>query len=48
VTPFRAQATRIRELLAQRGHGKFAEVRIGTAHTFQGGELARLIIRRWF
>ncbi|MGH3972376.1 MAG: AAA domain-containing protein, partial [Pseudonocardiaceae bacterium] len=38
VTPFRAQAARIRELLAQRGHGEFAAVRVGTAHTFQGGE----------
>ncbi len=38
VTPFRAQATRIRQLLKQRGHGAFDAVRVGTAHTFQGGE----------
>lgn len=38
VTPFRAQAARIRELLRQRGQGQFDAVRVGTAHTFQGGE----------
>jgi len=38
VTPFRAQAARIRDLLEQRGQGQFDAVRVGTAHTFQGGE----------
>ncbi|TDP96304.1 AAA domain-containing protein [Labedaea rhizosphaerae] len=37
VTPFRAQATRIRQLLDQAG-AVFGDVRVGTAHKFQGGE----------
>lgn len=38
VTPFRAQAATIRKLLRQRGGATFDAPRIGTAHTFQGGE----------
>lgn len=38
VTPFRAQATRMKTLLRQSGNSEFANVRVGTAHTFQGGE----------
>jgi hypothetical protein len=35
VTPFREQASLIRQLLAD---GPYAAVQVGTAHTFQGGE----------
>lgn len=38
VTPFRAQAAKIRELLRQHGQGQVDGIRVGTAHTFQGGE----------
>lgn len=38
VTPFRAQAARIAALLARQGNDRLAEVRVGTAHRFQGGE----------
>jgi len=35
VTPYRAQAKLIKEVLRNRG---FEEIRVGTVHTFQGGE----------
>jgi len=38
VTPFRAQAAKIEALLARQGNDRLAEVRVGTAHRFQGGE----------
>jgi hypothetical protein len=38
VTPFRAQARMISRLLRQHGGATFDAPRIGTAHTFQGGE----------
>ncbi|MFL6141288.1 MAG: AAA domain-containing protein [Labedaea sp.] len=38
VTPFLAQANLIRKLLRQHGGATFDGMRIGTAHTFQGGE----------
>jgi hypothetical protein len=38
VTPFRAQAAKIRNVLKQLGGTAFDGLRIGTAHTFQGGE----------
>jgi hypothetical protein len=39
VTPFREQARLVRRLLCDQRHGgRFRAVRVGTAHTFQGGE----------
>ncbi|HEV2782700.1 MAG TPA: AAA domain-containing protein [Actinophytocola sp.] len=38
VTPFRAQAAKIRQLVRRHGGAMLDGVRIGTAHTFQGGE----------
>jgi hypothetical protein len=38
VTPFQAQAARIRELVRQAAGDTLSGLRIGTAHTFQGGE----------
>ncbi len=38
VTPFKAQVAKIQELLRRQGNGRFTEIRVGTAHTFQGGE----------
>lgn len=43
VTPFRAQAAHISKLLKQRGHSDYADVQVGTAHTFQGGERHTII-----
>jgi hypothetical protein len=38
VTPFREQAKLIRRLLSQDARAALKDVRVGTAHTFQGGE----------
>jgi hypothetical protein len=44
VTPFREQARLIRQLLSsQQGRTSFKEVRVGTAHTFQGGECKTML-----
>ena len=41
VTPYRAQARLIKEVLRNRG---FGDVRVGTVHTFQGGEKKIVIL----
>jgi hypothetical protein len=41
VTPYRAQAKLIKEVLRNRG---FGDVRVGTVHTFQGGEKKIVIL----
>lgn len=38
VTPFKAQVAKILELLRRQSTDGFTEIRVGTAHTFQGGE----------
>jgi hypothetical protein len=44
VTPFREQARLIRQLLStQRGRNPLTDVRVGTAHTFQGGECRTML-----
>jgi hypothetical protein len=43
VTPFRAQARLIRQLLSERAGAAFKDVRVGTAHTFQGGECETIL-----
>jgi hypothetical protein len=44
VTPFREQARLIRQLLSsQRGRTPLTGVRVGTAHTFQGGECRTML-----
>ena len=43
VTPFRAQARLIRQLLAERARPALEDVRVGTAHTFQGGECETIL-----
>ena len=43
VTPFRAQARLIRQRLSERAGPAFEDVRVGTAHTFQGAECETIL-----